>query len=172
MTEPTPVHPAAVPADELFAQCRVDRRRGSGPGGQHRNKTETAIELVHPPTGVSASAGERRSQRENQRRALFRLRLNLALQVRRARSAGEAPSELWQRRRQGRTLPVNARHDEFPALLAEALDTIADRRLEVSAAARALGVSTSQLIKLLKKHPPAFQQLNEQRAARGLHKLQ
>ena len=35
---------------ELLAECRVEARRDSGPGGQHRNKVESAIRLVHEPT--------------------------------------------------------------------------------------------------------------------------
>ncbi|HRC56200.1 MAG TPA: peptide chain release factor-like protein, partial [Kofleriaceae bacterium] len=48
----------------LLAQCEVDRYRASGPGGQHRNKTESAVRIRHLPTGVSAIAEESRSQAE------------------------------------------------------------------------------------------------------------
>lgn len=47
--------------------------RGSGPGGQHRNKTETAVRVVHKPTGLSAIAQEERSQSLNRKLALARL---------------------------------------------------------------------------------------------------
>ena len=58
-------HPAALSPEELLHQCRARRTRRSGPGGQHRNKVETAGVLTHAPTGVQAEANERRSQAEN-----------------------------------------------------------------------------------------------------------
>ncbi|MYJ01125.1 MAG: peptide chain release factor-like protein, partial [Chloroflexi bacterium] len=42
----------ALPDEELLAQCRFERFRVSGPGGQHRNKTDSAVRLTHEPTGV------------------------------------------------------------------------------------------------------------------------
>jgi hypothetical protein len=171
MAEVTELHPAGLDDEALLAQCDTQRRRGSGPGGQHRNKTESAVELVHQPTGVRAQASERRSQHENRRQALRRLRLDLALQVR-GRHSPAQPSDLWHQRQQGRTLPINERHRDFPALLAEALDIIAACRDDVAKAARSRGLSTSQLLKLLKKHPPAMQQINQARTQRGSHPYQ
>src|SRR5262249_15351793 len=69
------IHPAALPVEELLADCDVRRTRRSGPGGQRRNKVETAVTIVHRPTTISAEASERRSQAENCTLALFRLRL-------------------------------------------------------------------------------------------------
>ncbi len=79
----------------LLAQCLVDVYRASGPGGQKRNKIESAVRLRHQPTGISAKAEERRSQHENKARALKRLRRNIALHVRRrVHLESYAPSEL------------------------------------------------------------------------------
>ena len=69
--------------------------------GRNRNKVETAIVLVHRPSRIVAEATERRSQGENLRAALFRLRLNLALDVRRPVGPDEPPSPLWASRRAG-----------------------------------------------------------------------
>ena len=63
--------------DELLDQCRIESRRASGPGGQHRNKVQTAVRLHHQPTGLTAGASERRSRRANLRLALSRLRAKL-----------------------------------------------------------------------------------------------
>ena len=66
----------------LLAQCKMDRLRGSGPGGQKRNKTESSVRLRHTATGLAALAGESRSQPENKARALRRLRERIAFDLR------------------------------------------------------------------------------------------
>ncbi len=60
--------------DALLAQCEVQAHRASGPGGQHRNKAETAVRLVHLPTGVTVEGKDERSRTQNLRIALARLR--------------------------------------------------------------------------------------------------
>jgi ribosome-associated protein len=62
----------------LLGQCEVQAHRAGGPGGQHRNKTETAIRLVHAPSGVSAEGKDQRSRTQNLAAALARLREKLA----------------------------------------------------------------------------------------------
>ncbi|HET6410538.1 MAG TPA: peptide chain release factor-like protein [Anaeromyxobacter sp.] len=62
----------------LLAECEEAFFMGRGPGGQHRNKTESAVRLVHLPTGLKVTATERRSQARNRARALERLRAALA----------------------------------------------------------------------------------------------
>jgi len=164
------MHPAQLPVEQLLSQCKLQRTRRGGPGGQHRNKVETAIVIVHEPTGVWAEANERRSQAENRAQALFRLRVRLALEVRQDRvpSALPGPSSLWIQRSAGGQIHVNPRHDDFPPLLAEALDTIQAADSDVPVAARQLGVTPSQLVKLLKLQPDALVGVNRQRAVRSL----
>jgi protein subunit release factor A len=64
-----------IPFD--WADVKVEKYRGSGAGGQHRNKTETCIRLTHCPTGIVASGTESRSQHQNLKvaEALLRSRL-------------------------------------------------------------------------------------------------
>lgn len=168
-----PVHPAALPEEELLKDVRETRSRASGPGGQHRNKVETRVTLVHVPSGLSAQAGERRSLLENRREALFRLRLALATHVRMPVPTGDARSSLWRSRCDAVTgrVACNPAHHDFPAMLAEALDNVFDRGLDVRSAAARLCCSASQLVRLIKDHPHALAELNRARAARGLHPL-
>jgi len=64
----------ALDDEALLRACEVSTFIGGGPGGQHRNKTASAVRLVHLPTGVMVTATERRSQLRNRNAALERLR--------------------------------------------------------------------------------------------------
>ncbi|KAK6163927.1 hypothetical protein DH2020_000791 [Rehmannia glutinosa] len=68
--------------EKLMSQCEMDTFKASGPGGQHRNKRESAVRIKHLPTGIIAQAAEDRSQHKNRVAALARLRSLLALKVR------------------------------------------------------------------------------------------
>ncbi len=58
----------------LLEECKTTFFVAGGPGGQHRNKTSSAVRLAHPATGVTVTASERRSQARNRKVALERLR--------------------------------------------------------------------------------------------------
>ena len=60
------------------AEIRYETLRASGPGGQHVNKTESAVRAVHIPTGMSVVASDQRSQWQNKKLATERLLLKLA----------------------------------------------------------------------------------------------
>jgi ribosome-associated protein len=71
--------PIDIPeSDEaLLAECDVQTFRAGGPGGQHQNVTDSAVRLVHRPTGVTVTSRAQRSQYLNKTDALRRLRLKL-----------------------------------------------------------------------------------------------
>jgi hypothetical protein len=165
------MHPACLKPEELLADCEIRRQRRSGPGGQHRNKVETGIAIIHLPTKIKAEATERRKQEENRRAAVFRLRVNLALHFRANVETAESPTPLWQSRRQSNRIRVSATHHDFPALLAEALDVLADVDKDVRRAAESLGVSSSQFTKLLKIEPRALKLVNQLRLESELPSL-
>lgn len=84
--QPQPIDPArrdaarralALDDEALARECEEDFFIASGPGGQHRNKTESGVRLTHPPTGVTVTATERRSQAQNRGMAMLRLRMEL-----------------------------------------------------------------------------------------------
>lgn len=99
-----------LPAEALLAECREEFFVGGGPGGQHRNKTASAVRLLHLPTGVLVTATERRSQAQNRAAAMGRLRERLAAlsfvpRVRRPTRAtrGSQERRLAEKRQRART---------------------------------------------------------------------
>ena len=109
--------------------------------------------------------------RENRPVAVRRLRLKLATEVRTPVPLGEARSALWMERCRKEKIACNAKHWDYPALIAEALDMLAACSWDGRKAAVRLCTTTSQLVKLLQQHPPALAVWNEQREAMGKGKL-
>jgi len=166
------MHPAALPDDELIRACEFRRQRRSGPGGQHRNKVETAVFIRHLPTGVEASATERRSQEQNRQQALFRLRIRLALEIRQLSDEPWSPSSTWQSRNVSGRLAINPQHEDFPTVLAEAMDVVHNEDYDVKKAAARLSSTSSQIVKLLHNQPEALRLVNEARKERAMRALQ
>ena len=149
------MHPAGLPIEELRKETDIKHTRGSGPGGQHRNRVATEVQLHHRATGIHAAAGERRSQAANMKVAWFRLRKKLALEHR-GPLAHNAPepkdyqaSNLWRGRVQQKKIRVNIEHEDFPTLLAEVLDLLLAWDLDEKATSEALGITRSQLVRFV-----------------------
>jgi hypothetical protein len=157
--------------DALIAQCEVDRYRASGPGGQHRNKTESAVRLRHKLTGVSAIGEDSRSQAENKLHAVRRLRAAIALEVR------EPVTDISSRLAAmiaGGTAPLGAKTrqtGEFWAAIAELLDRLVANNLEIATTAQQLGMTTGALSKLLLHDEHVARTVNDLRRGRGMRPL-
>ena len=145
----------------LLDQCDVHIHRSSGPGGQHRNKVSSAVRLKHRPTGVTANASESRSQHDNRRAALRRLRMNLACRCR--RDVGlidpDVPpvvAECIFTPRGGRNtvasrkLAVGRKDARFWPVGAFLLDLLDAAEARLAPAAAALSISSSNLVTVLK----------------------
>lgn len=166
-----PVHPASLGDELLLRGCERGSGRTGGPGGQNRNKVSTMVVLRHGATGLSAQAGERRSVRENLPVALRRLRLVLASAHRVGVPDGEARTALWRSRVRGGRIVLSERHRDYPSMLAEAMDMLFACGLDERRAATRLGVTVTQLVRLVASHAPALAALNAARESRGKHKL-
>ncbi len=156
----------------LIAECQLDRYRASGPGGQHRNRTESAIRLTHRPTGIVVTATERRSQHENRAKAADRLRQAIALQVRCPLEPDtfQPPEDLAGTTRSGR-VTVGKRDPRHLLLIAYILDALAAFAGRAADAARLFDLTTSQLVALLRDDPKRLAAANAIRAAAGLDPL-
>src|SRR5688500_19045524 len=106
---PTPLRPE-VDEDAFLRDCRWEAFRGPGPGGQKRNKTSSAVRVTHEPSGLSALAGESRSQARNRAKALERLRHRLAVELRVPADLGTFEPPSWLARSSGGNGSPKLRH--------------------------------------------------------------
>ena len=104
--------------EALLKACDVEYFIASGPGGQHRNTTASGVRLTHPPTELSVTATERRSQVQNKGVALDRLREGLKVltfvpKVRRATkpSKGSQKRRLEGKKRTGEKKSLRGKKD-------------------------------------------------------------
>jgi hypothetical protein len=150
----------------------VDTYRASGPGGQKRNKTSSAVRLRHGPSGLIVIAEESRSQHENKAKALKRLRQALYLHLREDTSSQVVATRhvLPEGIVDGR-MPGTPKSPHFWPLAGVALDLLAAVRGQVSTAAELLGVSTAHLVDFFRLDPKVWQEANRLRAAAGLKGL-
>src|SRR5437773_1651499 len=157
----------ALTDEQLRAQCAVDTYRASGPGGQKRNKTSSAVRLRHPPSGLSVIAEESRSQHENRARALRRLRRALFLKLRDDVAPEQLTPEQLARHddyRDARSpdgrLALGLKDPRFWPAVGVVLDVLHALGARVREAAEALGVSTANLIDFLSSDTKVWEQAN------------
>jgi hypothetical protein len=165
---------SALTDEQLLAQCEVDTYRASGPGGQKRNKTSSAVRLRHPPSGLIVIAEESRSQHENRARALRRLRRALYLKLREPVPAEQRePGRLAARADFGPArdgegrLHLGAKDPRFWPAVGVVLDVLLACEGRLAEAAAALGTTTANLGDFLQCDDKVWQQANHVRAQFG-----
>ncbi|RZC63884.1 hypothetical protein C5167_025636 [Papaver somniferum] len=161
--------------EQLMNQCEMDTFKSSGPGGQHRNKRESAVRLKHLPTGIIAQAAEDRSQHKNRASALSRLRTLLALKVRNTLDLEDykPPPELLQilpkksAIRGSDTGPqIGHNNPKFASGMRALLDVIYAVDGSVADAAKLLGLTTGGLSRLILSDDSLRLAVNEFRATK------
>jgi hypothetical protein len=173
MAQDKPVSSTRLLSDDaLLGESRWDQFRGSGPGGQKRNKTSNAVRLTHGPTGVSVTAGESRSLSENKLHALRRLRLKLAAELREPVDLAtfEPPDWFLSIRRNNR-IDASHRHPLYAAAGGLVLDLLAALGGNPAAVGVNLGVCTTAVVKLLENEPVLWTAANRIRAEAGMQPL-
>ncbi|RPD61963.1 peptide chain release factor 1 [Lentinus tigrinus ALCF2SS1-7] len=112
--------------DDLFTmdEVKVEVMRSRGAGGQHVNKTESAVRLTHIPTGITVSMQDERSQHQNKRRAFQVLRARLMDR--------KLNQEMIDRRDLRRSLVRSADRSEKIRTYNYAQDRVTDHRLGMS----------------------------------------
>ena len=95
--------PYSTDPDQLAREVEITVFRASGPGGQHRNTSDSAVRIHHPPSGVTVIASDHRSQLRNRKLSMERL-------VERLRILNRKP-----KRRKPTKLPAAARHRRLEA---------------------------------------------------------
>jgi hypothetical protein len=159
----------ALDDTQLFEQCEFDRFRASGPGGQKRNRTNSAVRLRHRPTGLQAEANESRSQHENRARALRRLRITAAVSLRAPLDVAtyEPPDVLL------RALdhPPGRRDVKLLPAIAALFDVLEACAWRVSEAAELLGTNSAAVTRLLMVDDRVWRAATERRQALELPPL-
>lgn len=158
----------AWPDERLLRDCRWDAFRASGPGGQKRNKTSSAVRMTHTPSGISAIANESRSQIKNREKALERLRHRMTLMLREPTDLASFKPPRWLA---NGWVDVSRRGDSYLPVMGLVLDVLAAAEWSVSDAANALGVSTSKVVGFLQRDEKLLAAVNEKRLASGYKAL-
>ena len=153
----------ALSDEELLKLCRVDLCRGTGPGGQKRNKTSSAVRITHLASGLDAMDDATRSQHLNRAHALAKLRVELAVNLPPDEEFAQPAIPLEPMPRAGRP--------EYPLWLGELFSALQHHGFQPAPVAAVYGCSTAHLIRVIGKDETAWQHFSQARQRLGLPPL-
>lgn len=157
-----PHAPYALDDQALLRECDIESFGAKGPGGQHVNKTASAVRITHRATGQTAQCQDHRERYRNLAEALARLRVRLALTVR------GASNPLWiDPYRKARQLKISASGKDYHLVVAVCLDALEGAKAGLAEAAASLRISSTQLVKILTVDHEARQSADAIRAKHG-----
>ncbi len=142
--------------DELLRACTLKGFQGSGPGGQHRNKTNTGVQLCLREFNLEIKSSEARSAHENKVHALHRMQMALALKVRETPQEPEMPFP-------GSNGHIQTSNPLFPLFVAHVFDRMAAKNGDTKSVAAAFGLTPSALVKILRQSKPCAEKLQGNR---------
>ena len=151
----------ALGDETLSAECLLDFHKASGNGGQHVNKTSSAVRVRHEKSGIEAVCAEHRSQHDNRRCALEYLRRRMALQIR-------CPADPSFR---AGDPPVSMKNQAYPLWVAKLLDVFAESEFNPRQTAEKIGTGSTKLIKLFYRDSSLWQHVQSMRASAGFSPL-
>lgn len=147
-------YPFLLLEEKLFIkQCKIETYTASGPGGQKRNRTYSAVRITHRETSLSVIAEESRSQAENKLNALRRLKKAIALHVRKDPIHTGFKLHITIRHWFNKNSPlrIHKKNPLYPLFCATILDSIYTAEGKISDASKALNISTGKMNKILSK---------------------
>ncbi len=143
----------------LSSYCELEFIKGTGNGGQKRNKTSTAVRVKLKAFNLVTYDCSERSQHRNRSQALAKLRHLLAMTVR------EFPATPPER------LDCALNHPDYPIFLAHLIDVATEQHWDNKSTASVLGITPTRLLKLFARDPALWIRVNTERHALGLGSL-
>ena len=158
---------------DLLAECHRDYWRASGPGGQKRNKTDSAVRLRHHGCGLLVTSSDTRSRAQNTRRAVRRLREAIALRIREPVETQNyhVHSELLAFLHSPQRGTSFQRDAAYLIAIAELLDVFIACQCAIGETSKCLGVRSGLLSRFIRRDDRLIRRIGELRIAAGLRPL-
>ena len=156
--------------DELSRCCEFEFFKGSGPGGQHRNKVSSAVRVKLAAFGISAADCSERTQHRNRANALAKLRHTMAIEIRQPVSLPDDDGKTGDAGGIGSDIPFECsiRNPRYYLFIAILLDRLEAAGFDQRKAAEMYGVSPSALIRKISADPSLWTHCLRRRNQLGL----
>ena len=145
---------------ELISLCRVESFRASGPGGQHRNTSDSAVRITLKQSRMSTYATTSRSQHKNKAEAIKKLRILIAMEMRNENSLTWTDS-----------FKIGKNDKRYAAFISSILDVFYHSEWKIGTTSKKLKISTGKLNRVLNSNPLLLARVNHERLRIGLKVL-